>query len=1645
MSVHIPTLRKLRDQLSDLTMRNRSLRLARLPKSRAFDLAWLDRDDRGLSAGVLKQLLSGRNTSVKLVDVGGDDAHADGLHRGLTYLDREVRLVEQERGVYDLSVGIGFLCGNIAEGKYLQAPLLLVPRRLKLERRAHDGARWSLAPNGDADTVDVNRTLLLALQRYANVSIDPDEIEEEAAALLFGRTREGSWLEPLAVELGDLLRRKGLSVRSTTSVWDAGPGVDASRVPPLPVYKAEEMPAQPVRKFELRPHAVLSRFPLADTALLDDYDRFIKSLEVEPHQPLGYGGALLNDARALRVVADAGLRPVVPSSRMHIEPTDESQEAVLSRAVAGQSLAVHGPPGTGKSQLIANLVATAAAEGKRVLIVSQKRAALDVVSQRLGPDLARFVAVVHDPARDRQALCNHIVGAVEALRDETHVEEEAGRRRALQEVGDAEKWFAAAQSAMGCTGPDGRTAAEVYASRMRNGAQPSVALMRSLPPLSPEVLAAELPMVEPYLALQASSRPEGSWQANRPDWSNYSADDLDSFLGDTLPALASAVSAAATWLRSAPAGTPDLATAAADHEAWVALGAWCQSALALSDAEWHLLRREAAVAVSPIAVPPPDRWEPTSATQLAALEYAAFVGDDWAVLGDWTSGACSLPANSWPWVRCLAALPAGVAPVQLVNAEVAELRRILDARDAAAGLVADLTTAVEVDAALTDYETESLAWYRYFAPSWYRARRAAGVAVGRADAKEADLAQAIPAWRSARDYAQLLADAAQCLPVLLSQGIKPAIVSRGDLGRTHSLAAGAAAVVEAYRALSRVNRVCPETIPTDAASAATLLAKARIGLQAQAILAGLQSSVDFVASAWRYLPVVSRALAGGTLPSAGVTRQVGGRVKHARRAKEVAEQLRDATVQVGKWFGPSLDTKVGEAVRADGGEALVAWLESEISPIFRASGDADRQCRGFERRVPGLAKVARTLAGAANISATIEVAYAERAVRDLETAVPLLRELTQTEAATRRARLAEAWHRLPSLNRRMLRARLALRAAAPEVDGSALSQRASQRRHRWPLRKLVEHFWASTLSRVFPIWLCSPETVATVFPFRSGMFDLVIFDEASQMTVARGLTSAMRGKVCVVAGDEQQLPPSNFFSASLEEDEEGTDEVVEEESLLGRAKVAGAQKGLLWHYRSRFPELIQYSNHRFYNKALRVAPVPATHAESAPVEWLGVQGAWDRASGTNEAEASAAVELLARYLAQHPNLSIGVITLNRQQSDRIEDLVAERTVKDERFGQLWATAMQRGFDERPFIRNLENVQGDERDVTVLSVGYSANAEGRVPLRFGALTVAGGERRLNVAVSRAREKMVVLCSFEPETQMDVVDSKSEGAHALREFLLFAQRGGKHIEAGGGGTHPHPAHAAVAELVRQALAGRGWTAEIGLGTSVARVDIAIRSRRESSQFVMALLLDSPASAWAETDIGREIGRVDYLARYGWCVRVLPLRSWAQAPQPMLEALLLELEVADQSLDPRRLPPSVGKLPPVRTGLGSRQPEAARGARQVPPPSPPPVGSRPSGARPSPPAVPVRPAPALAAPAPGTVQPGSTVRYRNTETSAVKEVILTGPTVARGVDALTLDRPLAQALLDANVGDIVQLDLQSRSVGLEILEVKPPPMGI
>lgn len=321
-----------------------------------------------------------------------------------------------------------------------------------------------------------------------------------------------------------------------------------------------------------------------------------------------------------------------------------------------------------------------------------------------------------------------------------------------------------------------------------------------------------------------------------------------------------------------------------------------------------------------------------------------------------------------------------------------------------------------------------------------------------------------------------------------------------------------------------------------------------------------------------------------------------------------------------------------------------------------------------------------------------------------------------------------------------------------------LYHKVSKKRMKPSLRQLwKDHQYE--LSNLIPAWLATPESVSATWPMTTS-FDLVIFDESSQCFAERGIPSAFRGRQLVIVGDDKQLPPHQLFSARWEEGEE--DQFSGQDSLLDLAKQFLPQKMLTHHYRSDFPELIAFSNQHFYNNQLELIPDFKAFLDRSPaLQFKKVNGMWK--NQTNEAEANFIVDELIAACERNSNLSIGVITFNVRQQELIEKLI------ESAFFEAGIS-----IPESLFVKNIENVQGDERDHIFFSIGYALGENGKVVSQFGSLSISGGENRLNVAITRARKSIVLVSSILPD-ELPVSESSPMGPKLLKRYLRFAFEG------------------------------------------------------------------------------------------------------------------------------------------------------------------------------------------------------------------------------------------------------------------------------
>ena len=470
--------------------------------------------------------------------------------------------------------------------------------------------------------------------------------------------------------------------------------------------------------------------------------------------------------------------------------------------------------------------------------------------------------------------------------------------------------------------------------------------------------------------------------------------------------------------------------------------------------------------------------------------------------------------------------------------------------------------------------------------------------------------------------------------------------------------------------------------------------------------------------------------------------------------------------------------------------------------------------------------------------------------------------------------------------------RLHLNTGSGGEIGTIKNEIAKKKRHlsiRQVFRKCP-----TIIPKLKPCLMMSPLSVSTMLPAKDYHFDLVIFDEASQVFPYDAIGAICRGKQLVVAGDQQQLPPSDYFNRTSDdgdENEEDYDEVRIGDfgSILDIAIKIGIKRvRLKWHYRSRREPLIAFSNHYYYDNQLITFPCVHDTDKQPAVQFHLVNGVWMSGGGNNSCnpiEAVKTAELVLQHFREYHQYSLGVITCNvRQQSEVEAALESLRgNQKNNKFEQY--------FDqERPdpfFIKNLETVQGDERDVIIFGVGYGKNTEGKMSMNFGPLNREGGERRLNVAVTRARYHVHLISSIR-SFDIDTKRTSRLGPQRLQEYLEYAEHGTKVLSAN---TIPQKnlTESLFEEQVMQKLESRGLTVRSQIGCSGFRIDLALVNPEQPESYVIGIECDGATYHQTATARDRDRLRQEILERLGWQIIRIWSTDWMSNPDKQVERII------------------------------------------------------------------------------------------------------------------------------------------------------------
>ena len=467
-----------------------------------------------------------------------------------------------------------------------------------------------------------------------------------------------------------------------------------------------------------------------------------------------------------------------------------------------------------------------------------------------------------------------------------------------------------------------------------------------------------------------------------------------------------------------------------------------------------------------------------------------------------------------------------------------------------------------------------------------------------------------------------------------------------------------------------------------------------------------------------------------------------------------------------------------------------------------------------------------------------------------------------------------------------------------QKQADLVKREAKKKTRHIPIRQLFQRA-PGVITAVKPCWVMSPLEVSQVLPGDARYFDLVVFDEASQVRPADAVPTLLRGDHAVVAGDNRQLPPTSFFDTAIEttdEDTEVDDDFVGGtegfESVLDVLESFVPSQSLTWHYRSRDERLIAYSNTHFYDRSLTTFPgtrldaAVAHHQLPSPAPGLSLIESTDP-------ETERVVEIIRRHAAERPELSLGVIAFGIQHANRIEEALRQSFLDDDEIDPYFEDDES---DEPLFIKNLERVQGDERDVIVLAIGYGRRRpDGTLNHNFGPINQEGGERRLNVAVTRAREQMIVVSSF-GSGDIDPDRSSAAGVARLRDYLQYAEGGGASV----------PGVDAVPELnpfeisIRDALSAAGLKLLPQYGQSGYRIDFVVEHPDRPGELVLAIECDGASYHSQPTARDRDRLRQTHLESLGWRFHRIWSTDWFANREREVERVLAAFDAAVTAAD-------------------------------------------------------------------------------------------------------------------------------------------------
>lgn len=1205
-------------RLTNLSGNSRMLFVPRLTEGKHLDFQRFSFLNNRQPFSLLEKIIAEKSVSLCPV-VDPRVAGVNEISRSLKLLQRTANFLFEEGGTRDLHIGWPFVRGKFNDGTSVQCPLVLFPVDLDAT-----GKEWKLTPRESAN-ISFNKSFLIALAYYNQTTLAESLLEED-----FEEVDRDSTVFRTA--LYSMLHKEKLEI-------NFNPDTYRDELESFHTFKREEFDqAHQPGQLKLFPQAVLGIFPQADSYLVPDYVQLIKgspdldftdffhakSVSI----PSGGKRNFISDVRE-----DKLYNPFV---------ADSFQENILKAVKLGHSVVVQGPPGTGKSQLICNLLADALACKKNVLVVCQKRAALDVVWNRMyKAGFSDFLALVHDFKSDRKEIYSRIAAQIDKVNefkskinslDAIQLDRnflQAGNH--IEQACDELEQF---RTALFDTTECGVSIKELYLSTDAQ-AQTILNVKQEFSKFRMDNLTeilSKIKSIEHYnTILEKEANP---WRHRKP---------FVNFPPSALPEIKKMLVEIPETMQKLSDQIKQITGSPLDYQQAEIFSRRLDDLRLLksvltSESVYHALNGMVQ-----------EREGETDTLWVQNIQRVIdeiFSGEG----PEATVETAQLGKFQQALHRSLKARKNLVTLIrwELFSDDKFLIKRILVAnnqsgREGLKALEKKLDIRLNLEHNLTKLRTKS--WIKNIPDQITR--------------------QAFKNW---------LADlvlATRCNNLFDEIRNLKNFLSPHRIGHTQFM-----------QAISAFISVMDVFLSDQTKWAAYLSTR----------------QMEEVGMDFSKAPILTHYLQQHFDTLCEFDELVEGLNADE---KEIYQKLMDAN-------GLKSDgDELGSILTNSLGLAWIDHIESKYPELrMVSSGKLEQLEKDLQQNIEIKNRISEEM---------VLLRARERATEDLE------------------------YNRLNNL-----------------TTYRDLLHEVTKKKKIWPLRKLISTYHEE-LFKVMPVWLASPESVSALFPL-TNLFDLVIFDEASQCFAERGIPAMARAKQVVVAGDQQQLRPGDFFQGRWDEEWESGD--VEVESLLDLSSRHFLSLTLQGHYRSLSPELVAFSNRNFYNNKLEVLPHrDRVNSHEPAIEFIKVDGVWE--DQCNEAEALRIAELVFDLIKQNPENEIGVITFNQPQQMRVMDKVEEKLFKE-----------KTSTPPSLMIKNIENVQGDERDIIIFSIGYARNTQGKIVLQFGSLNMDGGENRLNVAVTRAREKIIVVCSLWPE-ELHTDETKNKGPKLLKEYLQFAR--------------------------------------------------------------------------------------------------------------------------------------------------------------------------------------------------------------------------------------------------------------------------------